>query len=296
MTSTLRVLVTGAGGRLGGRLAEILSTRHHVIASRHETPPPAALESVPLDLLSPASLEQALGDSRADAVVHAAALADADRCERQPLLALRVNVEATARLARACRLKGVRFVALSTDLVGAGDHAFATEADAPQPRLLYGVTKVAAEEAALAADPGAAIVRVALVHGRGFGAQGTASESIAWALRSGSPLRLYTDQFRTPVDPESVAQALSALVQGEARGLFHLGGPERVSRYELGLRTARALGLSADGITAATVETHPPKAPRPADVSLDSSRAMRELGYRPRPLDDGLRESRAVQG
>src|SRR5687768_11392638 len=182
--STLRLLVTGAGGLLGGRLAEILGGSFRVIAAWHEMPPVPTPEAVSLDLLDERSLLRALDEARPDAVVHSAALADADRCEREPDLARRVNVDASAWLARACCARGIRLVALSTDLVCTGDHPFATEDEAPQARLVYTATKIAAEEAMLAEDPRAAVMRIALVHGRGFGPRATASESVAWALRA----------------------------------------------------------------------------------------------------------------
>jgi dTDP-4-dehydrorhamnose reductase len=294
-SSGLRLLVTGAGGLLGGRLAEILAGAFHVIAARHEAGIAPTPETVPLDLLDERAVQRALDEARPDAVVHSAALADADRCEREPDLARRVNVEASAFLARVCRARSVRLVALSTDLVCVGDHPFATEDEVPQGRLVYTATKIAAEQAMFSEDPGAAVMRVALVHGRGFGPRATSSESVAWALRAGRPLRLYTDQYRTPVDPESVADAAQRLVQSEARGLFHIGGPERLSRYELGLRVADVLGLPRQGIEAVTTGEHPQLPARPRDVSLDHSRASRELGYAPRPVDVGIREGRETQ-
>jgi dTDP-4-dehydrorhamnose reductase len=103
---------------------------------------------------------------------------------------------------------------------------------------------------------------------------------------------LFTDLYRTPVDPESVADALRILLAGSGSGRFHLGGVERISRYELGLRAARVLGLPSALIQPVRQVDDPLGAPRPADVSLDSSRAWRELGWRARPLEDGLRETR----
>jgi dTDP-4-dehydrorhamnose reductase len=294
-SSTLRLLVTGAGGLLGGRLAELLAAGFHVIAGRHDSPAAPCPETVHIDLLHERSLLQALDEARPHAILHSAALADADRCEREPDLARRLNVDASARLARACRAQGIRLVALSTDLVCDGDHPFATEDEAPQGKLVYTATKIAAEEAVLSEDPRAAVLRVALVHGRGFGPRATASESVAWALRAGRPLRLYTDQYRTPVDAESVADAVQRLLPGEASGVFHIGGPERLSRYELGLRVADVLGLPRDGIEAVTTAAFPQKPERPRDVSLDHSRAARELGYTPRPLDAGIREGREAR-
>jgi dTDP-4-dehydrorhamnose reductase len=247
---------------------------------------------VDLDLRHPSSLTAALERARPDAVVHCAAQSDADRCEREPQPAERLNAEATAELARACRTRGLRLVSLSTDLVLAGDRPFAREEDPARALLVYGRTKLAGEDAVVAEAPDAAVLRVALVAGRGHGAKGTSTESIAWALRARRPLRLYTDQIRTPVDSASVAQAVSRALERPVSGRFHLGGPERVSRYELGLRVAAVLGSSADGLVPVTVAEMPQEARRPADTSLDSGRARRALGWEPRSLADAIRDGR----
>jgi dTDP-4-dehydrorhamnose reductase len=288
----MRLFVTGAGGLLGGRLAELLAGRHAVVAGVHDAPPPDGLETVPIALLRPASLEAGLDRARPEGVLHCAALADADRCEADPDRAARLNVGPTEELARLCARRGLRLIALSTDMVLGGGRAFSDEAEPALPRLVYGRTKHAAEAAVLASARDAVVLRIALVHGRGHGRRRTASESVADALRDGRRLRLFTDQHRTPVDPESVAAAVDRVLETGARGLFHVGGPERLSRYELGLRVAALLKLPAARIDPVTQSRHLQGAPRPADVSLDSSRARRELGYVPRPLDVGVRESR----
>jgi dTDP-4-dehydrorhamnose reductase len=185
-------------------------------------------------------------------------------------------------------------VALSTDLVFAGDRPFLREDDAPGPLGVYGRTKLAGEEAALAACPGAAVARVALVLGLGHGPRGTSTESVAWALARGRPVRLFTDEHRTPVDPESLADALVRLLERGGAGRFHLGGPERLSRHDLGRRVARALGLPEAGIEAARQAEHPGGGSRAPDVSLDSTRARRELGWEPRPIDAAIREGRRL--
>jgi dTDP-4-dehydrorhamnose reductase len=285
-------MVTGAGGLLGGRLASLLASDHAVTAGYRLQATPDGLASVRLELLAEESLSAAFEAARPEAVVHCAALADADRCEADPALAERQNVAAPFALAGACQRAGARLIAVSTDLVLAGDRAYAGEDEPPVPRLVYGRSKLAGERAILGECPQAAVVRVALVHGRGYGPRPTASEAIAWSLRAGRTLRLFVDQYRTPIDPESVAAAVRPLLAGTQRGIFHLGGPERLSRYELGLRCARALRLPEALLEPVRQADRPAGATRPADVSLDCSRARGLLGWSPRPLEEGLRESR----
>ena len=293
----MRVLVTGAGGLLGGRLAELLHGRGlEVLAAHRLSIPPPGPRPVLVELTDETALARLLDTSRPDAVVHAAAIGQAHQCEERPDEAERVNARLPATLARECHERSLRLVALSTDLVFAGDRPFLREGDAPGPLGVYGRTKLAGEEAVLATCPGAAVVRVALVLGRGHGARATSTESVARALLGGQAVRLFTDEYRTPVDPESVADAVLRLLECPAAGLFHLGGPERISRHALGLRVAGWLGLPAGGILAGRQADHAGKDRRAADVSLDSGRARRELGWEPRPIDEAIRESRAARG
>jgi dTDP-4-dehydrorhamnose reductase len=289
----VRVLVTGASGLLGGRLAILLAAAHRVVAARHRQPIPPGLHEVALDLQDPLDIDRAFRRAAPEAVIHCAAIADPDRCEADPSRAESINVRATETLAACCRRGGVRLAYLSTDLVLPGDRPFSGEEVPPRPASVYARTKLEGEAAVLSGTPGSAVVRIALVHGAGFGDRATATEAIARALRAGRPLRLFTDQYRTPVDPESISGALHALLEQAASGLFHLGGPERLSRFELGQRVARALRLPCASIVAAR-QAEAGGAPRPADVSLDSGKARRELGYAPRPLDDGIHEGRRL--
>ena len=120
----------------------------------------------------------------------------------------------------------------------------------------------------------------------------TSTEAIAWKLASGATLSLYMDEWRSPIDPESVLSAIEgAIANPDAAGVYHLGGPERITRFDLGRRVAQLTGLPADGILGASRTGHR-GAPRARDVSLDSSRARRDLGYAPRPLDVAILEGR----
>jgi dTDP-4-dehydrorhamnose reductase len=292
----MRVLVTGAAGLLGGRLAQLLAAHFDVVAGHHMAPVPDGLARVPMDLESAASIESAIESAKPDAVLHAGAYAMVDLCERDPERAERINVHGSEAVARACASRRLRVVGISTDLVLAGDRAHSDEAQPARPVMTYGRTKLAGEEALLAAHPGGAVARVPLIVGGGFGPRGSGSESVAWALRAGRRLTLFTDQYRTPCDAASIARALAALLAGTQTGRFHLGGRERVSRHELGLRVAAVHRLSTEGIEAVRSADVPSVAPRADDVSLDSRRAERELGFDPAPLDAMIRTDRPAPG
>jgi len=290
-----RVLVTGAGGLLGGRLAALLSgSGFDVTALWRRSPPPPGVASWRADLAPSGAVAAVLDRVRPDAVVHAAAFAHPDLCETAPAEAERVNADLPRRLAEATRARGIRLLALSTDLVFDGSSPFCSPETPARPLGVYGRTKLRGEDAVLEADPGAAVVRVALVLGRGHGSRGTASEAVAWALAAGKALRLFADEYRTPIDPESVADAVARLLGATASGRFHLGGSERLSRHELGMRVARALRLDGALISRGVRVDYPGPDPRPADTSLDSARATRELGWRPRALDDAVLGGRAA--
>ena len=267
-----------------------------MIAAHRRTAPPRGPRPVLVELTDAEALARALEALRPDAVVHAAAIGRADHCQERPDEAERVNARLPGVLGGLCHARGLRLVALSTDLVFSGDRAFVREDDAPGPLSVYGRTKLAGEDAALAACPGAAVARVALVLGRGHGPRGTSTESVAWALRAGRAVRLFTDEHRTPVDAASLADALERILVRGGAGRFHLGGPERLSRHELGLRVARALALPESGVEAALQAEHAGGERRAPDVSLDSTRARRELGWEPGPIDEAIRGGRAEPG
>lgn len=288
----MRLLITGAGGLLGGRLALRLNERFQVLAGVRGSPGPAGLESVALELRDERALGEALRSLRPDAVVHAATL-NVEPCEREPELAEAVNVRAAQGLARACRRLGLGLVALSTDLVFDGTEPAPVDEEArARPLSVYGRTKLLGEGRILDEHPDAAVVRVALVYGAGHGSRGTASETVAWALRAGRPVQLYRDQFRAPIDARSLADLVGLVLERGGRGVYHAGGPERLSRLELGLRTAQVLGLDPTGVAAADTRDQPQLALRPLDVALGSARATRELGWRPRSVDETIRGQR----
>lgn len=280
------LLLTGAGGLLGAYLLRELAGRDGVVAlggprggDRFGVP------LRPVDLTDVDAVAGVLRSARPDVILHAAATARVADCVRDPERAWRSNAGATATLARLAADAGVRLVLVSTDLVFDGEHAPYREDDEPSPVSVYGRTKRAAEGAVLAV-PRSAVVRVSLLYGPALHGRPSFFDEQAAALRSGRPVTLFRDEWRTPLDLLTAARALLAAADSEFSGLLHVGGPERLSRLGMGLRLAAFLGLDAGPIVATDRGAAPAAEPRPRDVSLDSSRWRAAFPEVPWPAGD----------
>ena len=193
-----------------------------------------------------------------------------------------ITVDAAVATARAAIAAGARFVLFSTDMVFDGRTGEYTERSVAAPIEPYGAMKAEAEALVRAEHPDALVIRTSLLVGESGIMLRPAYE--CEHLVRGRPVVLYRDEWRSPTHVDDLARAAWELASMEVTGVFHVAGPERLSRLELGrivcdlYRFDPALIREAD---------RPPD--RPRDTSLDSRRAAALLGWAPRPLSDLVR-------
>jgi dTDP-4-dehydrorhamnose reductase len=288
----MRVLLTGASGQLGGYLLrELTRSGLPVVAwsgSRAGRAFGVPLE--PMDLADADRLAAAFARARPALVLHAGALARVADCHRDPPRAGRVNVLGSTVLTELAARGGARLVLVSTDMVFDGERGWYREEDVPAPLSEYGRTKHAAEAPVLA-SPRGAVVRVSLLFGPTLVGRPSFFDEQVAALRQRKSVTLFEDEWRTPLSVAVAARALLALARSDYVGLLHLGGPERLSRLEMGLRLAESLGADPSAIVAAPRDRVPAPEPRPRDLSLDSSRWRKLFPGHPWPAwRDALRE------
>jgi len=286
------VLVLGGSGFLGRHVVRSLVASGARVYAASRVPWTEEGEAVVCDASEPGAAEALLRSLEPRAVLLCAAMARAGDCEREPEAARRLNVELPGEVARATRAAGVRLVHVSTDLVyGAsvpGPSGFAEE-DTPGPLHTYGRSKAAGERAVLEADPDAVVARLPLLFGDSDGRGLGASDQLLHALERGQAPLLFTDEWRTPLEVGDAAKALVELAGVEVRGLLHVAGPDRMTRYELGLLVLRSAGRGPEAIRAGTRAELGLERSRGKDCSLDASRARALLA-------SPLRGPRAVFG
>ncbi len=281
------VLVTGAGGQLGGYLRPALEDAGAIVFGLGRRPGPGI--DLVAELTERADVALAFWGARPDLVIHAAAWTDVDGAERDEAGARAVNVDAARNVAQAACARGAHLVAVSTDFVFSGAGAAPYAEDAPtDPVSAYGRTKRDGEEAILAVDPSFAVARTAWLYG---GPGKHFPRMVLTVLQTQGAMEVVADEAGSPTFAGDLAEALVALAATGAGGVFHLANEGRVTRYELAREVAALAGLDPAAVhpttTAAFLAKYPLPAKRPPDSELRNLRAA-SLGITLRPWRNAL--------
>ncbi|MBW3656828.1 MAG: sugar nucleotide-binding protein [Gemmatimonadetes bacterium] len=273
----MRVLITGGGGLLGGELIRQAPAEVEVHATRRSSPVHGA-SSHAVDLSDAAAVRALVAALRPALVIHTAY---SQRNGERDIW------RATESVAAACLETGAELLHMSTDALLDGESGPYAEDAEPNPVHEYGRWKARAELHVRAAIPAAAVVRTSLIVRAD--PPDAASATLLDALRRGEPVRLFTDELRCPTAVEDLAAQVwevARLPADRRAGVWHLAGPEAVSRYALGVLLATRHGLNPAGIT--PVPSASSTVPRPRDLRLLTPRADRELRSRARPVSAAL--------
>ncbi len=256
----MRVVVTGAGGMLGGDVVTVADDQGHQVV---------ALDRDDLDVTDPGRVERVITRERPGAVIHCAAWTDVDGAEEHEREAELVNGEGTHFVADAARKADAKLIYISTDYVFDGTKKGPyTESDEPAPLNAYGRTKLAGERATALATKRSFIVRTSWLFGPGGG---NFVETMLRLGQGGGPVVVVHDQVGCPTYTGHLAVGLVRLIDGEAYGVHHMAGAGSCSWYEFAMEIFRQSGVVAR-VLSTTSEMMQRPAPRPANSVLASGR------------------------
>lgn len=258
----------------------------------HEMPAPG--RAIRVDLADSGALMDLVRREKPRAILHAGALTAPDYCESHPAEADAVNVTSTGALAMAAFAADAHLTFISSDLVFNGRSGMYTELDPPDPTHHYARTKAQAEHFVRTASPDFAVVRPSFIYGEPLaGHQSSFSRMLMNSLRAGTPTRVFTDQYRSPIPVTALAAAVLEVSDRALSGVWHLGGPERVSRSEFARLLAKVADVDPSPLEDVSMDEVRLAAPRPRDVSLDVSKALSILRA---PLPSPAEALRALYG
>ena len=267
----MKVLITGANGQVG----------HALQATAPVSAQITAFDRAGLDIGDSDAVDAAVAQIRPDLIINAAAYTAVDRAESEADLAWQINGKAPGLLAAAAYRSGARFIHISTDFVFDGAAGTPYRPDSPtDPLGTYGASKLAGEQAALAANPASLIVRTAWVygtHGNNF------VRTMLRLMAERDEVKVVADQVGTPTFATGLAKALWALHAAGALGIHHWTDSGAASWYDFALaiqEEALGLGLLTRSVPVIPIATsdYPTPARRPSYSILDKSAAVALVG------------------
>ncbi len=233
----MRIWITGAGGRLGGRLGDILSGSHDTVG----------MDSNDLDVTDFAAVKAFAHDTRPDVIIHAAAWTDVDGCANDPDRAVAVNGFGAQHVALAAAAVGAALVYISTNEVFDGESRQPyREYDPTHPVNAYGYSKWVGERAVMTLHPRHYIVRTSWVFahgGKNF------VQTMLNAAQAGKPLRVVTNEIACPTYNDDLADAVAALIQTERFGVYHFTNAGACSRWQFARYILNRAGFADTPIT-----------------------------------------------
>ncbi len=288
-----KLLITGASGFLGWNLIQTFKSDWTVFGTYFSHPvviPDVSL--IQVDLTDFKGLKHLFAVSKPDVIIHTAAISAPNFCQENRSVTYNINTEASINIAGICSDRGIPCLFTSSDLVFDGLNAPYNEEDEPSPVNVYGEQKVLAEKGMKERHKETVICRLPLM----FGDPGPASETyiqpIIQALSSGIDTNLFIDEFRTPVSGRDAGKGLMIALE-YLPPVIHLGGNERLSRFDFGGLLSDVFGFQNKNLIPCKQREIIMPAPRSPDVSLDSSKA-RGLGFHPNSVTQELKYLRGM--
>ncbi len=238
----MKALVTGASGFLGKKVCSVFEEKGIGVIRSSGKKRSGFFEA---DIRDKRAVVELVRNTFPDVIVHTAANIDNDFCEQNRQEAFAVNVEGTKNLCHAAKLLGAKMVFISTEYVFDGEkNAPYTEEDPCSPVNYYGELKAMAEQEVKTMLKNYLILRPGILYG--FNDQQPTNNFILSALnkmRGGEKVSGFAEQFTCPVLIDDVANAIFKLLRQNKSGVYHLGGPDFVSRLDFLLAAAGVFGF-----------------------------------------------------
>jgi len=266
----MRILVTGAAGRLGSLLATSLQNSHDIVAADYEE----------FDIADFQATQTFIKQTAPELIIHAAAWTDVDGCAREPDKAVLINGYGTQHIALGAAATGAAMVYVSSNEVFDGKRASAyREYDPTAPANPYGYSKWVGEQVVARHAPRHYIVRTAWLFahgGKNF------IQAILNAAEAGKTIRVVVDEVANPTYTNDLADAITALIATERYGTYHFVNEGLTSRYDFARYILDQAGHTDTPITRiASAEWQRASTPPPYSPLLNT--AGRALGITLRP-------------
>lgn len=210
-----------------------------------------------------------------------------DACIKDRQACITCNLDKTIQLAEDANSLGLRVVFFSSESVFCGRAGPYSEDDIPKPILLYGQLKHEAEQAIIGLNSSNIVIRLARTYGTVAG-DGTLCMALLEKIRRGDDILCARDSICSPIHISDVTTMVTRLMKRESGGIYHVAGPEALSRTEItGILITlyeRHIGTFKGTLTECLVSDLPTPERRPANISMLIDKAVTATGHQPGTL------------
>lgn len=288
----MKILITGASGLLGQYLNLEFSNNYQIMSLYNSNIGNCnKLNSVKLDLNDFDKCRKLLKDFSPDLVIHTAAVSSPITAQKlSSKVVYNTNVNVSKNIAEICNSIKSKLIYTSTDLVYAGYRGSMLNEDAKlMPISIYAETKLMGEQVIKNTAENFIILRLALLYGFGLNHSRNHFQQMYEQLRNKLSVKLFVDQFRTPLSLFEAARMIEKIVKADVTNeTINLGGVERVSRYELGERLCDIANLDKSFLEKITMDDIP-EIPKVQDVSLNTDK-LKLLGIKQKSIEESIKE------
>jgi dTDP-4-dehydrorhamnose reductase len=291
----VKILITGASGLLGANAILELAEACEVVGVYHQHAVSASdVRTLSADLSIPGEAERILAGEKPDWVLHCAAAAHVDECERDPDWAFRLNRDMAGFVAKACRMIDAQLIHISTDMVFDGEKGNYREEDPTNPVNVYGQSKLEGERAVIKAYPDACVLRTN-IYGWNAREKLSLAEWFLTTIKTKGEAPGFVDMFSTPISVNDLLKFVENLFLIGAHGVFHIGGSECVTKLEFGREIARIYGFDPELIVPVNWREVGLYADRADNLCLDSQKIFDHCGITLPDLRQGLSQWKTLE-
>jgi dTDP-4-dehydrorhamnose reductase len=246
-------------------------------------------KSIQVELTEPGAVDRLLDEIAPEVIIHCAAIANVDDCESKPELALEVNSHLPGKIATAAASRHIKMVQISTDAVYDGQKGDYQESELPNPLSVYARTKLDGEQAVLEANPQALVARVNF-YGWSVSGKRSLAEWFVNAFTEGQTVKGFTDVYFCPMMVLDLVDTLMEAVRLDLKGIYHMVGPQQMSKFEFGRAIAVKFGFDPELVQPASVFDGGLKAARSPNLTLNTAKLTIALQHELPLFDAGLQK------
>lgn len=290
----MKVLITGGSGLLGSAVSFHFRDYFQVTSTytSHKVEIDGC-KTIQLDITYLRKTIDTIKKIKPEIIIHTAALVGVGICEKNPVLAKKINVEGTRNIVEAAKKTDSKIIYISTDYVFDGKKGNYSEEDKPNPINIYGKTKYGGE--ILIDTQKDAIIRTSIYGWNIIKTRRSFSTWIIEDLRNNKHINVFADNINSMMLANNFAEALKEFIDKDLNGITNIASSEKISKYDFAITLADIFKLDKDLVNPIKNDEAPGADKRPLDVSLSTSKSRKELKTRLLSMEANILKLRELE-